>query len=87
MVDHKFPINKKNYFRYIMEILSSYTDGFCRLCDRIAKKSKSTRISGRYAPLILAPAEGSTLEPCPLDYSLLFYNRIIQLVINLINLG
>ena len=22
-----------------MEILSSYTDGFCRLCDRIAKKS------------------------------------------------
>ena len=39
MVDHKFPINEKNYFRYIMEILSSYTDGFCRLCDRIAKKS------------------------------------------------
>ena len=23
-----------------------------------------TRISGRYAPLILAPAEGSSLEPC-----------------------
>ena len=22
-----------------MEILGSYTDGFCRLCDRIAKKS------------------------------------------------
>ena len=27
-----------------------------------------TRISGRYAPLILAPAEGSSLEPCTLDY-------------------
>ena len=36
---------------------------------------------------ILAHVEGSTLEPCPLDYSLLFYNLIIQLVIYLINLG
>ena len=29
---------------------------------------KITRITGRYAPLILAPAESSTLEPCTLDY-------------------
>ena len=28
----------------------------------------STRISGHYAPLILAPAEGSSLEPYTLDY-------------------
>ena len=27
-----------------------------------------TRILGRYAPLILAPAESSSLEPCTLDY-------------------
>jgi hypothetical protein len=26
-----------------------------------------TRILGSYWPLILAPAEGSSLEPCPLD--------------------
>ena len=26
-----------------------------------------TRILGRYAPLILAPAEGSSIEPRPLD--------------------
>ena len=30
-----------------------------------------TRISGRYAPLILAPAEISSLEPCTLDYLIL----------------
>ena len=30
-------------------------------------KVKTTRISGNSAPLILAPAEGSSLEPCPLD--------------------
>ena len=29
---------------------------------------KYTRISGRYAPLILAPAESSTLEPCIVDF-------------------
>ena len=28
----------------------------------------NTRTSGRYAPLILAPAESSSLKPCTLDY-------------------
>ena len=27
----------------------------------------STRISGRYAPLILAPAEGYSQKPCPIS--------------------
>jgi hypothetical protein len=31
-----------------------------------------TRISGRYAPLILAPAEGSSLEPYTLDYLIIY---------------
>ena len=35
MVDDKIPFNKNNYFRHIMEIHSSYTDGFCRLCDKV----------------------------------------------------
>ena len=35
-----------------------------------------TIISGRYAPLILAPAESSNLEPCTLLHLIIFY--IIQ---------
>jgi hypothetical protein len=35
-----------------------------------------TKISGRYASLILAPAESSSLEPCTLDYLNINYFNI-----------
>ena len=38
----------------------------------------NTRISGRYAPLILAPPESSSLEPCTFDYLIIyFFNYLI----------
>ena len=37
-----------------------------------AQKFFTTRISGRDAPLILAPAESFSLEPCTLDYLIIY---------------
>ena len=43
----------------------------------IHSKLLKTRILGRYAPLILAPAESSSLEPCTLDKLFnYFYSRL-----------
>ena len=36
--------------------------------DERKEKYVKTRILGRYAPIILAPAESSSLEPCTFDY-------------------
>ena len=44
-----------------------FIKGLCHALKYQAHLCK-TRISGRYAPFILAPAESSSLEPCTLDY-------------------
>jgi hypothetical protein len=73
-----FWIFKKQTLERVISVLKMYFELInCQFCKSTAisfsiqqmfsGQYMATRISGRYAPLILTPAEGFSLEPCTLD--------------------